>query len=196
MCLPYRSFILLTKLNKSSKVTSVQDEFSDKLLLNDQGGCSAFCQYIWFMFFYFFIFHCLLIVFVVFPSSEWLQWISKRVINRGTALHWCDYSAPRSAGSISSPGSGIFAFFAAQYGRRNAFSLPKLLKLFSTQRLIILPSSYNLLIRVSLTPSNKMSYPYAVPANINVFFPNKTASNCLSCVWAIIHVGSPATASI
>lgn len=59
MCLHYWSFILLTKLNKSSEVTSVQDEFSDKLLLNDQGGCSAFCQYIWFMvvFFCFFFFN-------------------------------------------------------------------------------------------------------------------------------------------
>lgn len=41
MCLPYKSFILFTKLNKSDKVTSVQEEFSDKLLLNDQGGCSG-----------------------------------------------------------------------------------------------------------------------------------------------------------
>lgn len=76
--------------------------------------------------------------------------LQKWVVNRGIALHWCDYSAPSSAGSMPSPGSRIFAFCATQYSI-NAFSLPKLLKLFNPQRLITLPSSYNLLITVSLT---------------------------------------------
>lgn len=151
MCLPYQSFILFTKLNKSGKVTSVQEEFSDKLLLNDQGGCSGFFfQHIWFLLF---IFPCWLIMFVILlpppPPNDYSE-LQKWVINHGTVLHRYDYSAPSSAGSMLSPGSGIFAFFATQYSI-NAFSLLKLLKLFNPQRLIMLPSSYNLLITVSLT---------------------------------------------
>lgn len=118
-----------------------------KLLLNGQSGCSAFCQYICFAFF---IFHSLLTTYVTFPPSEWLQWITKRVINRETALHGCDYSAPRSAGSMLSSGSQIFAFCTTQ-SSINTFSLPKALKLFIPQRLITLPSSYNLLTVVGFT---------------------------------------------
>lgn len=119
--------------------------------------------------------------------------LQKWVINHGAALYWCDYSAPSCAGITLGPGSGISVFCANQYSI-NVFSLPKLLKLFSPQMFIILSSSYTLLIVVSLTQVTP--WLYAVLANINVFFPNKTASNCLSCVWAIVHMGTTAITSI
>lgn len=114
-------------------------------------GLGVFFQHIWFLLF---IFHCLLIVCVTSPPIPFLlndhSELQKWVINCSTVLQWCDCSAPSCAGSMLSPGSGIFAFCATQYSR-NAFSLPRLLKLFNPQRLITLPSSYNLLITVSLT---------------------------------------------
>lgn len=76
--------------------------------------------------------------------------LQKWVINHGTVLHWCDYSAPRSAGSMLSPGLWICVFCTTQYSI-NTSSLPKLLKVFIPQRFITLPSSYNLLITASLT---------------------------------------------
>ena len=110
------------------------------------GGFSTFGSY------YLFFLACWL-CFLFHPPTPLLNGYSelqKWVINCGTALRWCDCSAPSSAGSMLSPGSGIFAFCATQYSI-NAFTLPKVPKLFNPQRLITFPSSYNLLITVGLT---------------------------------------------
>lgn len=93
MCLPYQSFILFAKSNKSGKVTSVQEKILHKLFLRDQCGCFGVGSF-QHSYFLLFIFPCLLMMFVI-PHA---------------VLGWCECSAPGSAGMLPSPGSGICAF--------------------------------------------------------------------------------------